>query len=290
LRALVTGLVDYAGLFPPAALPMRDVVANYASYLASPDAWMLGRLVVPVARLEECLAERTAHRGVEESAPWRISALVSDIETDAAAMTRWNEEHGTSLLVDTCEVKASASGEIDHVAGAIDPSIVRYVEIPVVEDPAFLIDGIARYAMRAKIRTGGVTADAFPSPAQVARFLVRCHERNVAFKATAGLHHPLTGTYALTYAADAPRARMFGFLNLFVAANEAFSGAPVEQVTRVLENEQRTNIDFADDTMSFHGESLSMAAVSQPRAQFAMSFGSCSFREPVDDLQQLGIL
>lgn len=52
-RALLTGLIDYAGLFPPAGLSMAQVVANYASYQRRPDHWALGRLVVPVARLAE---------------------------------------------------------------------------------------------------------------------------------------------------------------------------------------------------------------------------------------------
>jgi hypothetical protein len=286
----MTGLVDYAGLFPPAALPMRDVVKNYATYLVSPEAWMLGRLIVPVTRLAECHAARGTQHDVEESALWLVSALVADAAKDADAITRWNADHGASLLVDTCELKASTPEEIDGIARAIDPAIVRYVEIPVADDPAPLLDAIGRHSMRAKIRTGGITADAFPTPAQVARFLVRCHERDVAFKATAGLHHPLTGTYALTYDADAPRGTMFGFLNVFVAADAAFGGSSIEHVTHVLESGERKDIDFGEDGMSFHGDELSMDAVRMPRARFAMSFGSCSFREPVDDLQQLGIL
>ncbi len=48
LRPLLSGLIDYAGLFPPAAVSMADAVANYAAYRTSADAWALGRFVLPV--------------------------------------------------------------------------------------------------------------------------------------------------------------------------------------------------------------------------------------------------
>ena len=53
LRSLLTGLVDYAGLFPPAELAMAQAVEKYASYRKGAHTWMLGRFVLPVPRLEE---------------------------------------------------------------------------------------------------------------------------------------------------------------------------------------------------------------------------------------------
>src|ERR1700675_2709132 len=52
-RALLTGLIDYAGLFPPAALSMEEAVDNYDKYLRGSYSWMLGRFIVPVYRLSE---------------------------------------------------------------------------------------------------------------------------------------------------------------------------------------------------------------------------------------------
>ena len=51
LRALLEGVFDYAGLFPPARLDMAETVRNYARYLDDEHAWMLGRFIVPTARL-----------------------------------------------------------------------------------------------------------------------------------------------------------------------------------------------------------------------------------------------
>ena len=60
LRALLSGVVDYAGLFPPAGLPLDQAIRNYARYRQGSDAWMLGRFVIPAARLAEFGVSRTS--------------------------------------------------------------------------------------------------------------------------------------------------------------------------------------------------------------------------------------
>jgi hypothetical protein len=46
-RALLTRLFDHAPLFPPASMTLPDALAEDARAQASPDAWILGRFVVP---------------------------------------------------------------------------------------------------------------------------------------------------------------------------------------------------------------------------------------------------
>ena len=53
LHSLLFNLIDCADNYPPAALPVRDVVEKYAAYRASPYSWMLNRLVLPTAKLAE---------------------------------------------------------------------------------------------------------------------------------------------------------------------------------------------------------------------------------------------
>ena len=93
-----------------------------------------------------------------------------------------------------------------------------FAEVPVDRDLGVLIAAIAAARVNATIRTGGVTADAFPSPLEIVRFMRRCAEHHVLFKATAGLHHPLRAEHRLTYAPDAPRGPMYGYLNVFLTA------------------------------------------------------------------------
>ncbi|HET7190233.1 MAG TPA: hypothetical protein VFI52_18910, partial [Gemmatimonadaceae bacterium] len=90
LRALVAGLVDYAGLFPPASLDMPAAAARYAEYRASADAWMLGRFIVPVARLNELAAALPA----QPDTPWTLCVLMGDdLQADARRLADFEAEH-----------------------------------------------------------------------------------------------------------------------------------------------------------------------------------------------------
>jgi hypothetical protein len=287
LRALVAGLVDYAGLFPPAALDMAAAVAAYAEYLASADAWMLGRFVVPVTQVDE-LASAAGGIAGGHAGQWRLSALVGDdAEGDAERIRSFNARYPALFVVDTAEARAASAERIDAVSRALGRSLPTYFEVPADPDPAALLDAVRRARARAKIRTGGVTADAVPPASHVARFLVRCAAAGVPFKATAGLHHPLRGEHPLTYAPDAPSATMFGFLNVFVAGVLASRGASEAELLAVLEEREAAAFSFDADGMSWRRHRVSTAELATTRSSFAVAFGSCSFREPVDDLQEL---
>lgn len=287
LEALVEGLVDYAGLFPPAALAMSDAVARYGAYARGADRAMLGRFVVAAARLDECAAAVAAlppDLAPVVGAPWRLSVLAS--AADAALLAAFNAREAGRLVVDTVETKADSAPAIDALAVAFAP-YTTFVEIPVRDDPAPLIAAIGARRSRAKIRTGGVTADSFPAPEEVLRFLVACSTARVPFKATAGLHHPLRGEYPLTYAADAPRGMMYGFLNIFLTAAFLESGAAPGSVAPLLEERDPAAIIVGPASISWRGLVLTREAIARTRAGLAGSFGSCSFEEPVHDLTSL---
>jgi hypothetical protein len=226
-KALFTGLIDYAGLFPPAALSMADAVRNYDAYRQGEHAWMLGRFIAPVAKIGEVPGD------------FPIAFVAPLIE----------------------------------VAG----NDVIYIES---DD----IDMLAARGLRAKIRTGGVTNDAFPPAAQIAHFINRCAERGVPFKATAGLHHPIRCVKPLTYEPDAPTGTMHGFVNVFMAA------ALPQYAEAIVTEADALAFEFGDDAASWRGHSVTTEAIARVRDEFAISFGSCSFEEPVADLKELGWL
>jgi hypothetical protein len=234
LRVLLANLIDYAGLFPPAALPMEEAVRNYARYREGEHAWMLGKFVVPRASADEVPVE------------FPVSVLGVD------------------------EVKFE---EIDRAAPG------AYVEIT---DRA-LLDEIAGRGLRAKIRTGGVTHDAFPAIASVAEFLRACKAKGLAFKVTAGLHHPVRCVRPLTYEPDAARGTMHGFLNVFLAA------AMLDHANEILAETDPRAFTFDDQGAWWRGHRASTMDLVEMRT-FATSFGSCSFEEPIADLQELGWL
>jgi CBS domain-containing protein len=294
LKKLLRGVVDYAGLFPPASLAMPAAVAEYAEHRASDDEWMLGRFVVPAARLEEFEAAAAGVMPTQAHLSWALSALLgSDPEEDIERAEAFNKRHvdarAGAVLVDTVELKANSAREVARAGELLDRRFDTYMEVPVTDDPGELIAAIARTMAKAKIRTGGVTREAFPSPAQVVRFIARCLEHNVSFKATAGLHHPWTADYPLTYAADAPSGPMFGFLNVAVATAALRAGWSLPDATAVLEERDRRSITLGNDGLSWRGRKLSPAHLQSSRDSLA-AFGSCSFRDPVSGLRESSLL
>ena len=146
-----------------------------------------------------------------------------------------------------------------------------------------------RVTRAASSRSTRSRPDAFPPAEHIARFLSRCAALHLPFKATAGLHHPVRGEHRLTYAHDAPSGTMFGFLNVFVAGVLAAHGADEAELVDVLEERNATAFAFDDEGMSWRRHRVSTGELAGGRASFAMSFGSCSFREPVDELGQLAL-
>ena len=283
LDAFLEGLVDYAGLFPPAALAMPEAVERYARYSLSSDAPMLGRFVVPATRLPEFAAA-----SLSTAVPWRLSVLAG--AADVAAIAAFNLAHGDRARIDTIEAKADDTVTIAALAHAFGDAYTVYVEIAVRHDPAPLVAALAAHGLRAKIRTGAMIAEAFPASAEVLRFLTACLRAGVPFKATAGLHHPLRGEYALTYEPGSARGTMFGFLNVFLAAVLLREGTPPSELVSLLEERDADAIGVEPDALRWREWRVSSVQIAAARAAFAGSFGSCSFEEPMQDLTSLRLI
>ena len=291
LRALLHGVVDYAGLFPPAALDMAGAVRRYAAHRAGADRWMLGRFVLPAARLDEFAAEAAHHRhGAGDR--WPLSALVGpDTETDLARVAQFNAGAGRGdPTVDAVEGKAATPAGIAQLAALVPRALATFVELPARADPAPLAAAARAGHVRAKLRTGGVTADAFPAAASIARFLAACAAAGVACKLTAGLHHALRGDYRLTYAPDGARGTMFGFVDVMVAALLVREGAAAADVERVLVEDDPQAFAFDDDALRWRDHTVPVERVREGRERLLVAFGSCSFEEPVRELRELGWL
>jgi hypothetical protein len=248
LRALLANLIDYAGLYPPSALPLIIVEERYGGFRGSPESWILGRLVLPAAKLGEA-----------RLAPdWRVT-LLSD------------EDPGPlPSQVETIETR------LPRAMGGLP----TYCEVPLEQVGQTF----------AKVRTGGLTPDAIPSTEAVGRFLFEAARRRIPFKATAGLHHPIRAERALTYAIDSPRATMHGFLNVFAAAVLAWNGMELQEIVQLLEERDPAALEFGESDLRWRGHRVTTAQIEEARREFAHSFGSCSFEEPVTELRELGLL
>ncbi len=286
LHALLDSLIDYAGLFPPAKLPMADAVRNHATYLGGSHAAKLGRFILPAARLAEFETAYAALLANEKSG-WRLSLLAgTEVNADATSLHAFNQRHA-GARIDAVEAKATTAPEVAALSAAFPPSLELWIEIPSNTDPASLLSAIKSAHRGAKIRTGGVTPEAFPPAADVAAFLAACHAAGVVCKATAGLHHPLRADYRLTYEPDCASATMFGFLNVFLAATLIHAGGSTADATALLADREPANFSCTTDALTWRSHRFTAAQLTAARRALCRSFGSCSFTEPLEGLQEL---
>ena len=297
-RVLLEGIVDFAGLFPPAELSMAGAVRGFAHYRASGSGWMLGRFVCPASALVVFSQQADPLLPRDAGAiPWRLSVTASgDVAADMTEIAAFNERHRVCFeecgaLVDSYEVRVASEAELATLDATIPRDLVTYFEVPFAK-AAELLPNIANTGRRAKLRTGGLTSEAFPSAEAVVSFLQTCIAQEVVAKATAGLHHPLSGAYRLTYADDAASGRMFGYLNVFLAAALLTQGGTAAQAARLLVEFDPSTLVLDELQITWHAPhgvvTLDRTTLQRVREQVLVSFGSCSFTEPVDEIRAMG--
>jgi hypothetical protein len=299
LCALLDQAIDYAGMFPPCGLALEPALQNQANYVRSPEAWMLNGFVLPVEQFDpttQFLSEFDTHH------PLRVAALgpkttnadaFLDALYNAHAAIRSFSRYNTDL-VSISHLEMFLPEDVDSASLKTASSIVG--ELPVfweappekAEQAIALIAGhnsdehMATFGY--KLRTGGVTADAFPSSEQIARAFVTPVTRQLPIKFTAGLHHPIRQFR------NEVKTKMHGFLNVVGAAVLAAEHQwDADQAVMMLEDEDPRSFSFTDDFFAWGDWKIGVERL-QYRRKFVRSFGSCSFDEPRDDLRALGFL
>lgn len=289
MRAFFSGIIDYAGLFPPAAQDMSAAVREYAKHLSGSDSDLLGRFVVPVTRLDE-FSEVFQPLVRNDGEKWKISAIATDHpQVTQEAVDRFNTTHA-SVQCDSVEMPVASYDDISQAVSAFGDDISLYLEVSPHSDPIPLLREIAETSASAKLRTGGVVESAIPTPEQVLRFMQVCVEEGVPFKATAGLHHAIRGLYPLTYNDDSPTAMMFGYLNIFLAAAFAAAGSSESAVLGIIEETNSTAFRIDDRGVWWRDHVVVPEQLAIVREAVALSFGSCSFAEPVGEARALNLL
>ncbi|QQS34280.1 MAG: hypothetical protein IPM50_06855 [Acidobacteriota bacterium] len=292
VRALMAESIDYAGLFPPSAVSMPEAVLNYATYRNSNYSWMLGRFVVSASRLTEFAEAAADFVSRDAGSPWQIAVVFDgNLAENLAAVDSFNEVNGERMFCDSVEMKASSGDAIASAAAALPSGVSAFFELALDQTLPELVAEINLAGQQAKIRTGGVTPEAFPKTTEIVKFVRTCLAANVPFKATAGLHHPIRCFRPLTYEANSVQGTMHGFLNLFLMTGFAREGFRTSFLEDVMEEEFEEVFAVEDQSIIWRTEfSLNTFQLEQLRAKGIRSFGSCSFDEPVADLQKLGIL
>ena len=288
-RSTLRSLFDYAGLFPPAACSIEQACDAYDRARRSRAEWMLGTFVVPLSRVDELIAERDR---AADGSTWPVSVLARRADQDdvaelAEARRRWRGR----LTLGALEVAPVDAADVVPIARRLPSDVQVFFESPIDAQLEARLDAMAAAGACAKVRLGGVTADAFPPVAEVARFLRACRDRGLPFKATAGLHHPLRGPQRVTYDADSPRAVMHGFLNVTLAAM-LLGAARIDDddLPELLAEEDSEAFELGSRSVGWRDRRLSLGEIERARRSFFCSIGSCSFDEPVADLEALGLL
>jgi hypothetical protein len=250
-RVALERLIDDAGLFPPARKPMQRAVADHRAARAGPHAWMLGRFLCPASRLGELAAA-----GFEPD--WRLGAVVDEAGVNAGG-----------VAVEAVELRWSG------VLPAVPAGVAVFVE---VADADVLERLAADGRVGAKIRCGGVTADAFPADDVVAAFISGCVRLGLPFKATAGLHHPFRTRD------DSIGVLQHGFVNLLAA-----TALPDADTLAIVGEDDASAFALEADGLRWRDRVAGVEELARARSLFT-AYGSCSFDEPVADLVACGVL
>jgi len=289
LRVLLTHAIDYAGMFPPCSLGLEPALKNQAEYVQSSDAWMLGAFVLPIQQFDAQHPLRVAALGPKTA---RADAFLEALD-DADAAIRSLSRHNVDLIL-MSHLEMLMPDKVDVASLKEAKSILG--DLPVfweappdrAEQTIALLAEVNSDADSAtfgyKLRTGGVTADAFPTSQQIAKALVTPATHQLPIKFTAGLHHPLR-----QYREEV-QTKMHGFLNVFGAAVLAAEHRwDANQTAIMLEDENVGSFSFTDDFFAWREWRIDIKRL-QYRRRFVVSFGSCSFDEPREDLRRLNLL
>jgi hypothetical protein len=284
LRALLKEAIDYAGLFPPANLELEPALQNYATYLRSAESWMLGAFILPVAKFA---AAKPLLEKFSAKAPLRISALgpktnsatefAESVRNARAAIAKFQTENGERISITQFEMPLPSGAAADSLGKSDLQIFWETTDIAAMEK--FVASGAGF-----KLRTGGVTADAFPSGERIAEALVASAKNCVPIKFTAGLHHPIRLFH------ESVSSKMHGFLNVLGAGVLAAEhNWKVAQTAEMLADEDKKLFAFDDEAFRWRDWEIRTEKIRAHR-RLVTSLGSCSFDEPREDLQALKLL
>src|SRR5438067_6634822 len=229
LGAFLARSIDYAGIFPPCSLALEPALQNQALYIRDPDAWMLNNFVLPAEKFDAVVGCISLF---DWKHPLRISALggksankdefLAALKIAADKIRSFSGDHVDLVSISQLEMPLAQDVDLESLARI--GSILKGLELQAfwetpVDSAEKTIALLAEHNLQTsappfgyKLRTGGVTADAFPTSQQIARALVGAAKHRVPIKFTAGLHHPIRQFR------DEVKTKMHGFLNMLGAA------------------------------------------------------------------------
>ena len=278
---LLVGLLDDAAMFPPRGASVGDALAEHRELRAAWYARLVGPLLVPAdevgALWRSLRADRAGPAGPADGAEKLAVGLVGPLTVVAGALAA----AGDQVTISHIEAPVAKRGE-DPMPGVgafftVAAGRTGYAEVPLTWGLLAALDALAEarasgQPVAPKFRTGGLAAELFPTPVELAAVICACRDRELPFKLTAGLHHALRHTDPETGFLH------HGFLNVLAGAIAAADGAEAADVAEVL---------ATTDAVPLVETVRSRLDRERP---LWIGYGTCAVADPLDDMRRLGLI
>jgi hypothetical protein len=323
LKQLLTGLIDYAGLFPPESLPLTEAYKQFTGYINESDEWILSKFICPAKQLpalaelikKDELNKKKFSVSVLGKSGANIEEFIKATSEDLNLIISFLRETGNKFPADAFEVRLPEDLVLENNPDAmyevlnsvtavfkenLNLPVKKFFELPLKEDWESSVNNFASALKKHneyfgqdanfprsgfKLRTGGVEASAFPSPEQIAYVINACYENQLPLKFTAGLHHPVR------HYNESVQTKMHGFLNVFGTGVLLYGNDLLEEdLINILSDEEAGNFIFDDNYFRWKEFKSPIKVIENARKNFVISYGSCSFDEPREDLAFLNLM
>ncbi|MGC4784356.1 hypothetical protein ACLQ3A_22290 [Micromonospora zamorensis] len=277
--ALLDGLVDDAAVFPPGSATLPDALTAHRRHRAAWYADLVGPLLIPASTVSA--GELT---GLVDPGEGLVIGLIGDtgIGNLPYALSFLAPDGVTARQVEVAVAKRGEDPlpgitELLRLTDALPDVETVYAELPLTFGLMGALDALAAarndgVSVAAKFRTGGLAAELFPTPAELAAVICACRDRGLPFKLTAGLHQ------AVRHLDSETGFTHHGYANVLAATLAAADGDGVEAVAELLTVvDPRPLVERATTRLDV------------PRPLW-VGFGSCSILEPLTDLIRLGLV
>ncbi|HWA05817.1 MAG TPA: hypothetical protein VG961_04655 [Ignavibacteria bacterium] len=310
LKEFCSKIIDYAGLFPPASLELGQAFHNFVYYSQGEYRWMLNKFIIPAKRLAELgtlMDDMIINGKVSLSVLGTGSENVSEFnelfKSDITSVKEFISKYPGTVSVDAFEVRLPSeifknddNSEIQNLVSMISTTlentlgrnIPAFFEVSLTNNyEAEIIRtvetiGAIDRGCGYKLRTGGIEPSAFPEPEVIAFAIMTCCEFDVPMKCTAGLHHPIR------HYNEEVKANMHGFMNVFAAGILAYtSNLDEAEIIEVLTDQDPYEFVFTENGFTWNENEVTISEIKAAREKFMLSYGSCSFDEPIDDLKTM---
>ena len=299
LKLFLTKLIDYAGLFPPANLDIIPALINYQKYIECEDNWMMSQFIIPLNDLKNITVKDMEL--FDEFFPLDLSILSGNLANDIEKLNSFKNLYPNKVKFSGLETRISNLDELQDLLTSTNSTIknnnlnlATFFELPYcenwIEKMQIAVKTISEFNdvnhtnYGFKLRCGGIKADMFPEPSFVSNAILNCMKNDIPMKFTAGLHHPIR------HYNDSVNTKMYGFFNIFIGGMLAQKfDLNNDQLIEILTDENQQNFIFNEDEFKWKNYKITNEEIEQFRSKNFISYGSCSFDEPREDLTNLGL-